>query len=303
MNDFLSFVDPMFGLCFTFEPKKPVLASGPANGLKMRVYLNFHENLTEFNAIMGGVGGLIRIEKSSVKKIDHDDDGLYIETGKWHNIKMRRRFKTSLPRPYSNCEIDDDRSKYSQYDIYQTIQESPYHYSQSFCLKQCTQLKAINMCGCFNPFRVSIFQSSRACKNESEIECSHTISNITSNIQAECLLKCPLECSSTIFETTQTSSSLLGDPFIDYLRENQRLSSDFVTKPINSLTAKESFVKLSIFYDTLSYEMSKEFSKMNIVDLLANIGGTLSLFLGISILSLCELVELLIEIFYARRKT
>jgi hypothetical protein len=95
----------------------------------------------------------------------------------------------------------------------------------------------------------------------------------------------------------------LGDQFIDYLRENQRLSSDFVTKPINSLTAKESFVKLSIFYDTLSYEMSKEFSKMNIVDLLANIGGTLSLFLGISILSLCELVELLIEIFYARRKT
>jgi hypothetical protein len=94
----------------------------------------------------------------------------------------------------------------------------------------------------------------------------------------------------------------LGDPFIGYLSENLRLSSDFVKKPINPHTAKESFVKLSIFYDTLSYEMSKEFSKMNLVDLLANIGGTLSLFLGISILSLCELVELLIEIVYVWRK-
>jgi hypothetical protein len=133
----------MYGICFTFEPKKPVLAAGPSNGLKMRVYLNFHENLTEFNAIMGGLGGLIRIEKSSDKKIDHDVDGLYIETGKWHNIQMRRRYKTSLPRPYSNCEIDDDRSKFSQNEIYQKIQKSPYQYSQSFCLRPvtCTQKK------------------------------------------------------------------------------------------------------------------------------------------------------------------
>ena len=48
--------------------------------------------------------------------------------------------------------------------------------------------------------------------------------------------------------------------------------------------------------------MSKEYPKTNVVDLLANIGGTMSLFLGISVLSFCELVELLIEIVYVWRE-
>jgi hypothetical protein len=302
MNDFLSFLDPIYGLCFLFKPSKPVYGAGPLNGIIIDVYMNFHENLTEFNAFTGGLGGLIRIENNSHNNIDHDVDGLFFETGKWHSIAVRRRFKTNLPRPYSNCDISSENEKTfsTHYEIYKMIRASSYDYSQAFCLKQCTQLKAISLCGCSNPFYVSLY--ALACQNESEIECSQEIFFNRAHFQGECLLKCPLECSSTSFETTQTSVSLLGDSYLGYINENPHLLSDFVRRPISLHAAKESVVKLSIFYESLSYEMSKEYSKMNVVDLLANIGGTMSLFLGISVLSFCELVELLIEIVYVWRE-
>jgi hypothetical protein len=41
---------------------------------------------------------------------------------------------------------------------------------------------------------------------------------------------------------------------------------------------------------------------MEMVSLLASIGGHLSLFLGVSVLSLCETVEVAIEIFYLLKR-
>ena len=64
------------------------------------------------------------------------------------------------------------------------------------------------------------------------------------------------------------------------------------------MTASESFVSLNIFYDSLSYIRTSESPQMNVVALLASIGGNLGLFLGVSVFSLCELIEVFIEVFY-----
>ncbi len=58
-------------------------------------------------------------------------------------------------------------------------------------------------------------------------------------------------------------------------------------------SAKESFVKIGIIYDSLSYEL---WTELDIVSTLANIGGNLGLFMGVSIFSICEVIEVLIEI-------
>jgi len=155
-------------------------------------------------------------------------------------------------------------------------------------------------CGCSNPFYVSLLKI-RSCENKSEINCSQRIFSKRTNFQEKCLKKCPLECNSTIYRTSVSSLQLLGEFYVSFLKENRRLSKDFHTKSINSQTAKESVVRLNIFYESLSYEISRENAKMENIDLLANIGGILSLFLGISILSFCELVELFIEILFILR--
>jgi hypothetical protein len=56
-------------------------------------------------------------------------------------------------------------------------------------------------------------------------------------------------------------------------------------------------VRVNIFYDSLSYVETTESPQMDLISLLASIGGNLSLFLGVSVLSLFELVEVALIIF------
>ena len=92
----------------------------------------------------------------------------------------------------------------------------------------------------------------------------------------------------------------MSDDLVDYLKGNKRLLTDFRT-PFNSANAVNSVVKVNIFYDSMSYELSTESPKMNIVNALASIGGNLGLFLGVSVFSLCELVEVALEIYFFKQ--
>ncbi|CAF1115278.1 unnamed protein product, partial [Brachionus calyciflorus] len=61
---------------------------------------------------------------------------------------------------------------------------------------------------------------------------------------------------------------------------------------------KDNAALVYIYYDRLGYELITEAEKMVIVDLISNIGGILGLFIGISILSFAELIEIFIEILF-----
>ena len=99
-----------------------------------------------------------------------------------------------------------------------------------------------------------------------------------------------------------SSARILGDTYAKYINENRNLSSDFGFKPVSVEQAEKSFVYTRIFYESLSYTLTTEAPKIDLVSLLANIGGTLGLFLGVSALSACELVEVLIQIILLRKK-
>ena len=53
---------------------------------------------------------------------------------------------------------------------------------------------------------------------------------------------------------------------------------------------------LNIYFNDLEYTQIEETEKNDIVDLVANVGGTVGVFIGISILSFAELLEFFIEI-------
>ena len=94
----------------------------------------------------------------------------------------------------------------------------------------------------------------------------------------------------------------MGDDFVDYIKENRHLAADFIQTQIDPESAAKSVVKVNIFYESMSYELSRESPKMDIVSLLASIGGNLGLFLGVSVFSLCEIIEVVIEIYFASKK-
>ena len=100
---------------------------------------------------------------------------------------------------------------------------------------------------------------------------------------------------------TTTSCDLIGETCVDYIRNNTNLSSDFLNKSINAETAKQSVVRVFVYYDSLSYTQIDEAPQIDLVALIANIGGNLSLFLGVSLFSLCEIITTLLEIYFYKK--
>ena len=60
---------------------------------------------------------------------------------------------------------------------------------------------------------------------------------------------------------------------------------------------QDSFMYANIYFENLVYTMIEESASQTIVSLISNIGGTLGLFMGISLLSLIELLEIITEVF------
>ena len=117
-----------------------------------------------------------------------------------------------------------------------------------------------------------------------------------------CLPLCPLECNTTIYPKRITKLELRGETLVDYINEHPNLTSDFVSTPINAMTTKQRVAQVNIFYYSLTYMLSYETPKMDVASLLSSMGGNMGLFLGVSVFSLCEMIELLIEIIFILKK-
>ena len=111
-----------------------------------------------------------------------------------------------------------------------------------------------------------------------------------------------MECETNLFKYSISSLQMISNQFLRNIIRNRNLTFDFINRPLNSRQAEKSLVSVNIFYSSLSHTVSRESPKMETVSLLASIGGHLSLFLGVSVFSLCETVEVAIEIFYVLKR-
>jgi len=107
---------------------------------------------------------------------------------------------------------------------------------------------------------------------------------------------CPLECNRTRFKTFMSSYDVIGDFYYDFIKSNANLLSDYVKANLTIATAKDSFTFTLVYYESMSYTLVTESPTMDVVSLLANLGGTLGLFLGVSLLHVCEIVDVIIEV-------
>ena len=125
-------------------------------------------------------------------------------------------------------------------------------------------------------------------------------------IKEKCVHLCPLECQTVEYKYTLSFIQVTGQGFFKgyakTIANNANLADDFVTSPINGETVGKSLVVLNIYYDSLTYTEITDTENMSYALLLANVASTLGLFLGINVLSLFELIDVLIEIYFILRE-
>ena len=78
-----------------------------------------------------------------------------------------------------------------------------------------------------------------------------------------------------------------------------KYASDLSKLDYDSL--KRNLVQIWVSYSDLGYDHYVEIAKTEVIDLVSNIGGTLGLFLGMSFLSIAEILDILLQILFYNR--
>ena len=169
-------------------------------------------------------------------------------------------------------------------------------YRQKNCLDLCLQRLIIEECDCYYP-RYERLGEARPCLNSTNLECiKREYINFAKvpEIRKKCNEDCPLECDWISYEIQLSNSEYpTREVFKTY-----KLTDGINKTNLTYYDYKDNFVYLNVFYPYMRYTEIYELPKVTLADLFANIGGSMGIFLGFSVFSIIELLELLLQIIY-----
>ncbi|CAF1024353.1 unnamed protein product [Brachionus calyciflorus] len=273
------FFHPWYGNCYTYNPfrngdgtirnPKTILKVGYINSF----YLKLNTSIAEEIPIpIRSQGAIIFIHEFGSSPFSVDS--LTVAPGFETNIALQRTLTTMTPKPYSECDKDtDNRDKY-QSDLYKSIHDMSFNYSQKACFDLCFHREMIKNCSCYF-YLLTPFTEGKACLKQEEIDCTSDLyfdlmgKNYIDNI---CKPLCPLECYSVKYSKSISFS---------------RLNQD-----------SKDIAEINIYFEDFSYTEIEENQIMTEVGLVSNIGGIAGLFLGVSFLTFVEIVAICLDVFY-----
>ena len=163
-SDFIWEFDRIRGNCYVYNsgldptvPLKQSSIAGSLYGLRVSFYVNTNEKLVPINAFVNFFDAIISIENGSHLNEFHLD-GVRVPSGFETHISVDRSFKFNLPKPYSNCDLDNDLSVAFDSELYNLFAHSPREYTQQICLTQCYQQELERICNCTSPYHLSLFK-------------------------------------------------------------------------------------------------------------------------------------------------
>ena len=143
---------------------------------------------------------------------------------------------------------------------------------------------------------ISLLDESETCILSEQLECSNRILDLTKfSFSEKCDALCPLECNQTNYRFRMSSLAYSDEIYTESIRRNGSLTDMSESQEVK-------IVDVSLFYDSLSFKRSIQTANLDVVLFFGNFGSDLGLFLGISMLSVCEVFGLLMEIFVLKRK-
>lgn len=235
------------------------------------------------------------------------DGGMNVATGYETSLLITRAFSSRIESPYSDC-IRDDSTYSLNFDnsVYNYMIKilNVTSYSQILCQKMCYQFELKKRCGCSDA-SLPVLNNTKTCQNINST-CMKDIFSMfqLKNMDNLCSSYCPPECDTIRYTINNYIANYPTNAYAGLLAKQKNFLNKIASgvpsgpNPDFSNIFKNSLVRLTINYQDLEYTLIEEIPALDFQAYLANIGGQLGLFIGISILSLLEILELIIEIGY-----
>ena len=310
LDDFDWHYNFYYGNCYTFNNGRNLNGKisniynstqpGFNNGLRLKLFLG---DPSKTHKIFQSYGVHVYVHNKSSKP--RYEEGVDVSSGEKTHVVINRIFENNLEFPYTNCI--SDQNKLNSFKFYRAITRSNRIYTQKECFDMCLQNEIIKSCNCSVPFFIS---ESKNCDSITDTRCAIDATDLFfKELNIKCSHLCPRECE-TISYTLSTSHSdfpslsygqflrnqtSVKERFKNYQQNSSRKDSE-ILKEIDMYEFKTGIAAINIYYEDLKYTKISQIEEMNFPDLLSNLGGTLGLFVGFSVLSFVEILEVILHV-------
>ncbi len=247
------------------------------------------------------------------------DRGIDLPLGFETNVAVKRVFDSKLEYPYNDCYKNLNQMDSFDSDLFRSILNSTdFTYRQMDCFDYCLGQEIIKKCP---------EETSTKSKNFKQIKPVYLLANKISggcvektyynltnqNLYSLCRPVCPMECDSISYELSTSFSLFPSDSYAEYLISNsiKKSKPPTVTDALQSVVKKlgrnltveylqRTLISLNVFYEEFKFTSISQVPEFSFVNLIANIGGFMGLFLGTSFLSFAELIALMYELVIAK---
>lgn len=233
------------------------------------------------------------------------DEGIQIPSGKSNSVAIKRTFLKKLEHPFSDCISEG--SNYNS-DLYRyTISISKY--TQKYCLKFCYQKLVIEKCSCINSqYRIFNLNDTKPCLTPSQLECMFQVNEIfysNDYIKNNCEPYCPIECTVIDYSLNVFGTDFPGYGYANFMTRQATSPYYRTENPSFHSDIKKEILEVNVFYDSETYVEIFDQPSLDVSSFVSNIGGQLGLFLGMSMLSMIEILDLLLRVIlnFVHRRT
>jgi len=277
------------GNCFQFNSGKSAnlsLKETTLGGRSYGLYLSLGPliNQNSFNTYYS-TGLRIYIHNGSF--LSSGAEEIFVKIGEQSIIKLKKTFTRKSLYPHSMCQ---DLTEFWS-PTFELMKDLSGEYRQKDCLEICLQKLIVDTCGCMLTI-LPTFGMHLPCANANQKSCpSYIYEQRKVHVQEKCLAECPLECEYTKYDWSMSTLDYPNHAFFNSVRRNSEFYSNYTFEEY-----KNSHAMLNIFFDNVEYTEIVESPKTSFTDLIANLGGALGIFLGFSIFSLVELLEIVVRV-------
>ncbi|XP_052070447.1 degenerin-like protein unc-105 [Mytilus californianus] len=278
----------IYGNCFTLQTgDMKITKAGPSNGLSLILYMDRNEYLKQ---ISEGFGARVQVHDIGTFPFP-DEEGIFVPSASETQIGLRMVTIERLGGLYGNCSGDRNYSR-----IY------GYKYTRYLCQILCSNDWIFHTCDCHAPDVKDVSPLvNKFCTNKSEKECMHKELIRQNKNKGDC--KCWNPCSENQFLKTISHRNWPSEDYLTILI-NESVCSRIPQKCIDATllymgkdlsTKSLDYVKVDIFYEDLNYERIVETPEIENAQFMSDFGGAVGLWIGFSVLSFFELVQLITE--------
>ncbi|XP_076469683.1 acid-sensing ion channel 1-like [Babylonia areolata] len=284
-----------YGNCYTLNTSSmKVFDSGAPSGLDLLMDLQTEELLTSFSA---GYGVRVVLHEPGTRPFPVSQ-GFTLGAGLETEFALRLDEFTRLGGRYGSCKEDGPDVSRNPHD----------RYSKRGCRRECQERTELQRCGCTDALRRTSTPAPgvRVCTLDTELNCTDAIHQEYRQalVRGEDACFCVDPCWELEYRVRDSARKWPAPSHVPVLEETVCRLHHVAQSDVDQCLARKrnqtmeertsSFVRLRLYYETLNYQRIIQEPFYDSERFLSDIGGTLGLWIGASLMGLGEVLEVLL---------